>query len=138
MKSFNKRVIWKLFGILDFAYLLRFGKIIPNLLFAQDFNLEEWVIIYTMALNVVQAFLLLSLAITGFAFLTVQRWASIVYYFQFPFRVIFMTLTFGFITYANILFQNLAAYYTLLGIALVLEVVRLAIVIRENRSLTIG
>ena len=82
---------------------------------------------------VLNPILIVSLIASGFLSIAGARISILIYYIQFPLRLVFFTLTFGFILTLSGLQIDSFAYKALLAIVIGLEVFRLIISIWINR-----
>ena len=80
-----------------------------------------------------RAFLLISLAFSAVGLVLEKRWALTLSYVQFPFRLIFVMLTFGFLSQIPWVTRTFGDQTVLIA-AIVLEVVRLVICIRLQQG----
>ncbi len=126
----NYLKIQKLFGLLDIILAVRFYTHITNISF--NMPLEG-------VLSILTAITVISLFISGIGLLLGKRWSYYLVYFQFPFRLMFFLLTFGFITKINYLFfGDMAAYQALIFIAAILELGRVIVTIFTVRNIKKG
>ncbi len=121
-----------IFGLLD---AISFFRAIPFLykliysLFTIDFHTWKFVALF----NVLYIILALSFAFSAYGFIRQRRWAFILYYSQIPFRILYFSLSLGFITLINIPFQSKTLNLTLLGIVVLAEIARLVLTIVIHR-----
>ena len=106
------------FGLLD---LFLFYKNFPQLFR----NLERY--------NVLKILVDLSLLVSGPLFIVGNKIGFIVYYFQFPFRLLFFLVTFGFLLKVFNPPQGTFAHGMLLATIFALEAVRLMLTIQKNK-----
>ncbi len=116
-----------LFALLD-AFL--FGKSLTGINFSAD----------QFLLNQIKSIFIISLAVSPFGLTFHKRWGYILYYVQFPFRYIFMALSFGFLT---CLVPATPSFIKLtIIVAMILEIVRLILTVKihltGNKSLNIN
>ena len=109
-----------LFGFLDIVSFIRTYKLGLNLLNFSEFGFD-----LPSIMIVLELILILSLPITGILLLLRKKAGLIVYYFQFPFRIGFLILSFGFILKTFKLPFNSTAYYIIFVIVTLLEIIRL-------------
>jgi hypothetical protein len=105
-----------LFGIFDLLSFWRTYKIGLSMI---D-NLEHFPLI-----SILEMVLILSLIVSGTLSILRNKSALIIYYFQFPLRLAFMVLTFGFLLKIFGLSYDSIMYKLILGLTYLLEVGRL-------------
>lgn len=122
-----KKEILIFFSILD-AFLL--GKCVQDINFSAN----------PFLLNQLKSFLLISLAASAFGLACQRKWGYLLYYVQFPFRYLFVLLSFGFLTYfvpaSPPSFTKLMIIF-----AMILEIARLTLTIKiqvKNNQATSG
>ena len=119
-----------LFGILDIVSFIRMYKLGLNLL---DFS--EYCFDLPSIMGVLELTLILSLPITGILLLLRKKAGLIVYYFQFPFKIGFLILSFGFLLKIFQLPFSSTAYYIILIIVILLEIIRLYLSIITHKEI---
>jgi len=119
-----------LFGFLDIVSFIRTSKLGLNLLDSSDYGFDLPSIMSVLGLT-----LILSLPISGILLLLRKKAGLIVYYFQFPFRIGFLILSFGFLLKIFQLPLNSTAYYINLGIIILLEIIRLSLSIITHKKI---
>ncbi len=122
-----KKEILIIFALLD---ALLFGRFLLDINFSAD----------QFLLNQLKSVFLISLAVSPFGLIFQKKWGYILYYVQFPFRYLFVVLSFGFLTYlvpATPSFSRL-----MIIVAMILEIVRLILTVKihltGNKSLNIN
>lgn len=122
-----KKEILIIFALLD---ALLFGRFLLDI----NFSAEQFL------LNQLKSVFLISLAVSPFGLIFQKKWGYILYYVQFPFRYLFVVLSFGFLTYlvpASPSFSRL-----MIIVAMILEIVRLILTVKihltGNKSLNIN
>ncbi len=121
----------QIFGLLDLILVVRFFNRIEIPMWPSG---GPW---WANAIAASGAPLLLSCIFSGFGLLFRKRWALIVSVIQFPFHIINLLLTFGFLTKLTLIWGSSFAYNLLVGVALVLEVLRLFISWRAYRHIAL-
>ena len=117
-----------LFGILDLFSFYRTYENVQGFVLTFLWSGNEDVGGYTNLFGIVMVLngiLTLSLIASGFLSIAGSRIGIFIYYTQFPLRLVFFTLTFGFILTLSGLQINSFAYKVLLAIVFGLEVYRL-------------
>ncbi len=110
--SKNALIAFGLFDLYTFFRTYRLG-------------LEMWnTIEYTPILNVLTILLITSLIASGILSILGKKSSLIIYYVQFPFRLLFMILTFGFLLKIFDLQFNTTAYKVVVGLVFLLELFR--------------
>jgi hypothetical protein len=103
------------FALLD-AFL--FGKSLTGINFSAD----------QFLLNQIKSIFIISLAVSPFGLTFQKKWGYILYYVQFPFRYMFMALSFGFLT---CLVPATPSFIKLtIIVAMILEIVRLILTVK--------
>src|SRR5690606_17712505 len=77
--------------------------------------------VWTIMLEVCRPLFVVSLAFSAVGFAMDRRWAGLLSYVQFPFRFVFMHLSFGFIGHLASIPRMPVSYQTLMITAMVLE-----------------
>jgi hypothetical protein len=113
------------FGLLD---LLSFYRSAPNLIRA----LENFV---PSAIGLAWILLVVSLLASGPLNIVGNRFAYVIYYFQFPLKLAFLTLTFGFLFKIIQLQVGTLAYGMLTASVIALEATRLMLTIQRHRHI---
>ena len=114
-------------GLLD-ALLL--GRCIFNITFFRAF-LHSW---WFGCLMLFHTIVVLSLLFSAFGLVSQKRWAFILSYCQFPFRYVFMLLSFAFISIFFPRHQTPVYITPAIIIAMILEIVRLVITIIIHKN----
>jgi hypothetical protein len=83
---------------------------------------------------VLNSILTLSLIVSGLLSFAAWRISIIIYYVQFPLRLVFFTLTFGFVLKLSGLHIDSFAYKALLAFVIGLEVFRLIVSVRISKK----
>ncbi|MFH1021809.1 MAG: hypothetical protein V1809_00295 [Planctomycetota bacterium] len=107
------------FALLDAILLGIFAIHIHRPITKPDFPL------WLNGLNIAYPVLLVSLAASAFGLATHRRWGFILSYVQFPFRMIYLVLSFGFLLLIPRLFVKPQMYMPVLIVAMVLECARI-------------
>lgn len=111
-----------IFDLLSFAVTFKFGiKLIENIELAPLLNIPEILLIF-------------SLIASGILSILRKKSSLIIYYFQFPLKVTFMILTFGFLFKLLGLQLDSSGYKILLYITFLLEIARLVITIMIHKK----
>lgn len=132
--SRHRRRILIAFGVLDALLFLRAAHQIVLGGITLDGRWPVWAIM----LEVCRPVFAVSLAFSAFGFVMDRRWAGTLSYVQFPFRFVFMHLSFGFIGHLASIPRMPVSYQTLMITAMVLEYVRLAVTVAVRRRPTAG
>lgn len=120
-------VLLVIFAMLDFLLFVRFSNDIyfPKWsLFLEGFN----------CLQVLSSLFLISLLFSVYGIFLKCRWWFILTYIQFPFRLAFLYLSFGFLTYIVMFINNPSFYKPMLYFAVVLEFIRIIVTILIHRK----
>ena len=120
------------FGVLDAILFIRFlGFAIeqPLILFKSAKNLSNISLILPFILEIFRTAFYISIPFLAYGLIRMKKWAFTLYYVQFPFRYIFILLSFGFITIISKFFDSNFIYKLLIYISMVLEFIRLIITI---------
>lgn len=128
-----KQEILVIFAILDAFLLGRCAFSVVSPVFPPEYSPWWW-----EAKVVAQVIFLLSLAFSAFGLATSRKWAFILSYVQFPFRIVFMNTSFGFILiYAIAAVTPGTLDLRIPGItSIVLECFRLLVTILIHRRIT--
>jgi len=78
--------------------------------------------------------LIMSLVVSGVLSIMRKKISLIVYYFQFPLRITFVILTFGFLFKIFGFQYDTVGYQILLGVTVLLEITRLVITIKIHKK----
>ena len=110
-----------LFGIFDALLILKFGYqvLLP------DVMIRYGIFSLPFLLSCFRAIVIVSLAFSAYGLIRSRTWAFIISYFQFPFRLLFLFLSFGFLTYASWIFHLPSIYRPIILFAIAMEAVRL-------------
>ena len=92
-----KHKLLVLFGILDFLTVIQIYELLKNI-----FNKFY----YLPIINTIEITIIISLLFSGTLSILQKKKALIIYYFQFPFKLAFMILTFGFLLKLSIIPQE--------------------------------
>jgi hypothetical protein len=114
------RILLVMLGLLDAVLLGRFAHSI-NFLYYGLASAPWWF----EGLEFARPFFLLSLSISAIGLSLERQWGLILSYLQFPFRVVYLYLSFGFLTLITVPLFGASVYKPTLVAALVLEGVRL-------------
>ncbi len=79
------------------------------------------------------SFVVLSFIFSAYALLLRKKWAYILYYIQFPFRIGFCYLSLGFLTFLAFKIQTI--YFAIMIVAILAEFLRLFITINIHKSI---
>jgi len=115
-----------LFGLLDIVTLIRsYKQIVPYEASWTEFPL----------ITISSSLLYISLVFSAYFLIRQQKFGLWITYFQFPLRMAFLVLSFGFFTMASRLFNNYSyAYNFLLWLIIGLEIVKVIILIIIHRK----
>ena len=122
MKS-QLRISIIVFALLDLFLFYRLSRMGWSLLSHFQFALVPFL----------KLFLIISLLFSGVLLLMDNKAGLILYYFQFPLKLAFMFLTFGFLLYV-IPVPNPLIYKVLVGVVIGIETVRLLLTIKAHRG----
>ena len=128
--------LFLLFGVLDIALAVRFGPAELGQVGGLSHMVFPAALLFTLRL-----FFLASLIASAVGLFLAKRWALIISYVQFPFRFVFMLLSFGFISQLTRVFDMPGLYCPLIYTAMVLECGRLICSIwihRTSKAVTIS
>ena len=115
-----RRLLLCLFGLLDAVLVVRFASSEISQLASLSHEPVAGVI-----LDILRAAFFVSLVASAIGLCLAKRWALIVSYVQFPFRFVFMLLSFGFISGLAHLLAMPSLYQPLIYAAMILELGRL-------------
>jgi hypothetical protein len=115
-----RRFLFLLFAVLDAVLVIRFAPAD----FEQLGGLSQ-MSLPAASLFVLRLIFFVSLAASAVGLCLAQKWALIISYIQFPFRFIFMLLSFGFISGFAHLFAMPGLYRPMIYAAMILECGRL-------------
>ncbi len=112
--------------------VILFGRFLSKIWFGFTFQAPEdswWFNIFYMT----QSILIISFLASGFGLACQKRWGFILSYVQFPFRYLFLLLSFGFIA---VIFPMQNTYYfsPVIIIAMLLEIGRLILTIMIQKK----
>ena len=85
-------------------------------------------------ISIPEMLLIISLVASGVLSIMRKKISLIIYYFQFPLRITFMILTFGFLLRILALQYDSVGYKILLGVTFLLEITRLIIIIMIHKK----
>ncbi|MEW6251970.1 MAG: hypothetical protein AB1716_15115 [Planctomycetota bacterium] len=131
-----RRLVLVFFAFLDVLLLVRFAP--DALRDLQQLRALDPPHAYLTLLIIGRALFFASLPLSAAGLLLAKRWGLILSYAQFPFRLLFVLLSFGFITIAARLLHAPELYEALVVTAMVLEVARLVCSIWIHRHLKAG
>lgn len=124
------RIIFIGFGLLDLLAFYRCSPILNRIIENHDFS--------ALIPSVLPAFnllLILSLLATGPLCIVGNKYAHTIYYFQFPFRLAFLTaLTFGFMLKLYPMQVGTFGHGMMMATVIALEAIRLMITIQAHRK----
>lgn len=130
-----------LFGILDlYSFYHTYENALDfvlTFLWSGQEDMGGYVNLFAMIM-VLNGILTLSLIASGFLSITGSRISFLIYYIQFPLRLVFFTLTFGFVLTLLDLHIDSLAYKGLLAIVFGLEILRLIFSIKISRRYLTG
>lgn len=115
-----KRKALIVFAILDALLLVRFIASVVHLGLSRDFPL------WYQALCIARPLFLASLGFSAFGLALRRNWGFIVSYIQFPFRFVFVFLSFGFLSLLTPQNQGPPHVNPMIIAAMILELIRLA------------
>ncbi len=131
MTKETTRVILVAFGLLDLLSFYRSYNSIPGTLDSLTFLDALSLVFILQSLFLI---LILSLPLSGLLTIFTKKSGLQIYYFQFPIKLTFLTLTFGFVLRLFNLQIGSILYNTTMGIAIGLEVLRLGLTIYIHRK----
>ncbi len=129
----HTRMLLLAFGFLDALLLVRFFHQLAWPARVFDGMLPLWAAL----LEICRPVLLASFAFSSVGLWLGRRWAMVLSYVQFPFRLVFVLLTFGFISKLATLPGLAAGYSMFIILAMLLEVARLLATIMIHRGSTL-
>jgi hypothetical protein len=115
-----RRLLFYLFGFLDAILVVRFAA----REFAQLASVSHEPFLGAL-LDILRMAFFVSLVASAVGLCLAKKWALIISYVQFPFRFVFMLLSFGFITVMAHLLAMPSLYRPLIYVAMILECGRL-------------
>jgi len=115
-----RRLLFYLFGLTDVILIARFA---PKML-AQLASVSHEPLPGAL-LDILRLVFIVSLLVSAVGLFGMKRWALILSYIQFPFRFLFMLLSFGFISMLARVFDMPGLYRPLIYTAMILECARL-------------
>ena len=122
-----RRFLFLLFGVLDAVLAIRFGPIV--------FGEFGWLSRFPDGLLFFLRLLFFaSLAVSAVGLCLAKKWALIISYVQFPFRFVFVLLSFGFISDLAHLLALPGLYRPLIYAAMILECGRLIVSVWIHRT----
>jgi hypothetical protein len=121
----------KLFGVLDLLLFIRFANQLR-----MDF-LQSELLFWAIAVEVARPIIICTFLFSGVGLILRKRWACLLSLIQFPFRLFFLFLTFGLLTWLSRPFGGILVYQALLLAAVVLEFLRFAMTWVYWRGITI-
>ena len=120
------------FGVLDGIALCRTVPILFRTIYGfSTYGLPSWGPM--VVVDILSILLFSSYAVSGFAFLSRKRWAFLLYYCQFPLRLLFFSMSLGFLFLINKPFGSIPVHYTIAGIVSLAELARLVVTIVIHR-----
>lgn len=124
------RIIFICFGLLD---LLAFYRGFPTL--NRIFENYDVSALIPNVLPAITVLLIISLLVTGPLTIVGNRYAYIIYYFQFPFRLAFLTgLTFGFVLKQFPMQVGTFGHGMMMATVIAFEAIRLMLTIQTHRK----
>lgn len=127
LKPYSRGIL-TVFGLLDAVLIgLYFGKVVTADLWPSGLPIGA------SALELLKGIFLVSLIFSAIGLCLEKRWALLLGYVQFPFRLIIPMLTFGFLPHIPLLSRTFGGS-TLLIAAVILEIVRLVVSILLQRG----
>jgi hypothetical protein len=127
-----RRLLFYLFGLLDVILFVRF----PPKDLAQFASVVSHEPLSGALLDIMRLFFFVSLLISAAGLFGMKKWALIISYVQFPFRIVFVLLSFGFIHYLSSVFHEPSFNQPLIYVAIILECLRLICSVWLHRSPT--
>jgi hypothetical protein len=124
-----RRLLFYLFGLADAILIVSF----PPRDLAQLASVSHEPFLGAL-LDILRVVFVVSLLISAVGLFGMKKWALIVSYVQFPFRFVFMLLSFGFISGLAHLLTMLSLYRPLIYTAMILECGRLIVSVWLHRT----
>ena len=130
-----KSKILVIFGILDLILIFRFGHYaVTNFFYVFKYIGKSSA--FPLLLEATTRFLFFISLIFSSIFLIIQkRIGCIISYAQFPFRMAFLSLSFGFLAHLNVFFHNQSFYFGIICFCIILEIGRLIVTIVIHRNM---
>jgi hypothetical protein len=125
----------KKYGLLLCGFLDIVSFILTSKLGLKLLNFSNYRFDLSSVLSVLELMLILSLPITGILLLLRKKAGLILYYYQFPFRMGFLILSFGFLLKIFRQPFNTTAYNIILVIVILLEIIRLSFSIVTHKKI---
>jgi len=122
----NTKTILIIFAIFDAILFVRFWQ---GILAPFSYNWGQYFIIGITIL--IRSITVLSFAFSSYALFLQKKWAFLLYYIQFIFRMGFCYLSIGFLTFLS--FRSQKIYFSLMLLAFLAELLRLFVTIRINK-----
>lgn len=123
-----------IFGILDLILVFHFGFSVMQSAFSISRQLSS-VGVLTASIELGRLLFMISLILSGIYLVRGKGQGCIISYIQFPFRFIFMYLSFGFLIYWNFLMRTERFYLETIVFCMGLEIVRLFLTILSHLRL---
>jgi len=120
------------FGLLDAFSFFRFLPRLITMLYGLCFFSDQDTTFFFYSCLLL-SLLHVSYPFSAYGFLSQKKWAFILYDLQFPFRLLFFSVSLGFLSYINRPFESLTLHYVLGIVMLLAEVARLIINIILHR-----
>ena len=125
-------VVLIIFSVLDAVSLCRTAPLLVRTVSGVcQFGLPSRTIL--IVVEILRVLLFSSYAFSAYAFLTRKRWSFPLYYCQFPLRLLFFSMSLGFLALINRPFQSVPLHFTIGGIVALAEIVRLVVTIVIHR-----
>ncbi len=126
------------FGLLDILSFLRTYQMIQynwdSIFFAINTNLTFWNRVFGIAIPILYLTLILMLIASGLLLILRKKLGLIIYYLEFPLRLFFVTLTFGFLLRLLGLQMGTLTYKLVMTSIFTLEFGRLAFTIWTHKT----
>ncbi len=121
MTKFHKQQALSFFGTLDLLNFILLIQLLRQLIKMPTTGLADSLFVF------IQVALIVSFLVSGYFLLKGKLTGIKIYYVQFPLRLAFIFLTFGFIVYLNLFFNYYLLSRILIAIAILLEFMRLIV-----------
>ena len=117
------------FALIDVIHFLRVIPIIFKMatnIFsgAVSFYPSGWI------MTAIQVLFYFSLIFSAYGLLRQKNWGFLLYYFQIPFRLLFWSMSLGFLYVLNNYSESIILFYTIAGIVFLGEILRLILTIK--------
>lgn len=123
-KNMTKKILIA-FGLLDLFSFAVTSKFVVKII--ENFE-------YFSLISIPEMLLIMSLVVSGVLSIMRKKISLIVYYFQFPLKITFVILTFGFLFKIFGFQYDSVGYKILLGVTTLLEITRLVITIKIHKK----